>query len=266
MRVGIVGLGKVGGTLREALEASGVKASGYDPYLGVGAPEVLSDCSLVFICVPTPAGAQGELDTSPLWKAVRDIEACLMDDTVIVIKSTVPPGTSAALGSDFPRFEFANVPEFLVAARPMETLIKPDRVVVGVESSTAARAVTEVMRLIAPEAPIVTLSPVEAELAKLASNAMLAAKVAVANDLALVCERFSVSWSRVQAAVGLDRRIGPDHLSVSAQRGFGGPCLPKDLDGLVAAARSAGYEARLLKEVAAFNREVRGRDGEASQG
>ena len=98
------------------------------------------------------------------------------------------------------------------------------------------------MRLIAPEAPILSLTPIEAELAKLSANAMLAAKIAVANDLALVCGRFDVPWSRVQAAVGLDRRIGLDHLSVSKERGFGGACLPKDLDGLVVASRSAGYE------------------------
>jgi UDPglucose 6-dehydrogenase len=257
MRIGIVGLGTVGGTLLDALAAVGVTATGYDPYLSVGAPESLSDCSLVFICVPTPAGAQGELDTSPLWKAVRDIESCLMDDTVVVIKSTVAPGTSDALSADFPRFEFTNVPEFLVAARPMETLTKPDRVVVGAETDAGARIVIEVMRLIAPEAPVLTLTPIEAELAKLSANAMLAAKVAVANDLALVCERFGVPWSRVQAAVGLDRRIGLDHLSVSEERGFGGACLPKDLDGLVAASRSAGYDPRLLQMVADFNREIR---------
>jgi UDPglucose 6-dehydrogenase len=259
MKVGIVGLGTVGGTLRDALQAAGVRARGYDPYLGVGAPEVLADCSLVFLCVPTPAGAQGELDVSPLWKAVRDIEACLMDHTVVVIKSTVPPATSDALSADFQRFEFANVPEFLVAARPMETLTKPDRVVVGAGTDAVARTVIDVMRLIAPEAPILTLTPLEAELAKLSANAMLGAKVAVANDLALVCERFGVPWSRVQAAVGLDRRIGLDHLSVSEERGFGGACLPKDLDGLVAASRSEGYPAPLLQMVADFNRAIRAR-------
>jgi UDPglucose 6-dehydrogenase len=257
MEVGIVGLGTVGGTLLDALGAVGVRTSGYDPYLSVGAPDVLTGCSVVFICVQTPIGGEGELDTSAVWKAVRDIEACLMDGTVVVIKSTVPPGTGDALSADFPRLEFVNVPEFLVAARPTETLTKPDRIVIGARTGRSAEAVADVLRLIAPEAPIITLTPIEAELAKLSSNAMLGAKVAVANDLALVCERFGVSWSRVQAAVGLDRRIGPDHLSVSEERGFGGACLPKDLDGLVAAARGAGYDAPLLKAIAGFNRAIR---------
>jgi UDPglucose 6-dehydrogenase len=97
----------------------------------------------------------------------------------------------------------------------------------------------------------------EAELAKLCSNVMLASKVALANELALICERFEVAWPVVQAAVGLDRRIGPDHLTVTPERGFGGGCFPKDLDGLIAAAREAGYAPTLLKEVAAFNRRIR---------
>src|SRR3990172_7489561 len=127
--VGVVGLGTVGGTLLEALGSVGVAATGYDPYLEVGAPEALSGCSLVFLCVPTPAGSGAELDTSAVWKAVRDVEACLSDGAVIAVKSTVPPGTSDTLAVDFPRFEFASVPEFLVAARPMETLRRPDRIV-----------------------------------------------------------------------------------------------------------------------------------------
>lgn len=255
--VGVVGLGVVGGALKEALEAISIVVRVYDPYQGEGAPERLADCSLVFVCVPTPSTTTGELDTSAVWKAVRDVEANLADGTIVAVKSTVPPGTSAALSSDFPRFEFASVPEFLVAARPVESLTKPDRILIGAGSDTAARIVADVMRRVAPGAPILLLSPSEAELAKLFANAMLAAKVSMANELALICDRFDVPWSNVQAAVGLDRRIGVDHLTVTPERGFGGGCFPKDLDGLIAAARHAGYEASLLSTLSDFNDRVR---------
>jgi UDPglucose 6-dehydrogenase len=255
--VGVVGLGTVGGTLREALERAGVPVYGYDPYLEVGAPESLSPCDLVFVCVPTPGGPNGELDTSAVWKAVRDVEPSLSDGTVIALKSTVPPGTSDALSGDFPRFTFASVPEFLVAARPMETLTRPDRVVVGAATAEAADAIVDVMRTVAPVAPVLVMSPIEAELVKLSANAMLAAKVSMANELALICERFGVGWSKVQPAVGLDRRISPDHLTVTSKRGFDGGCLPKDLEGLIAAATAQGEHARLLSEIARFNAAVR---------
>ena len=262
--VGVVGLGVVGGALREALESAGIPVMGYDPYLGEGAPERLAGCVVVFVCVPTPLGSDGELETSAVWKAVRDIETILDDGTIVVVKSTVPPGTSVALATDFPRFEFASVPEFLVAARPLESLTKPDRVMIGAGSVRAAQAVADVMRKVAPGAPILLLSPTEAELAKLFANAMLAAKVSMANELALICDRFGVAWSNVQAAVGLDRRIGPEHLSVTPERGFGGGCLPKDLDGLIAASREAGYAARLLPALSEFNRWVRGSDADGA--
>ena len=114
------------------------------------------------------------------------------------------------------------------------------------------------MRSIAPGAPVLILSPIEAELAKLSANAMLAAKVSMANELALVCDRYDVSWSNIQAAVGLDRRIGVDHLTVTPDRGFGGGCLPKDLDGLIAAAHQAGHQPLLLPSLSEFNRKIRG--------
>src|SRR5213593_3523168 len=114
MNIGVVGLGVVGGALKEALERAGVTVHGYDPYLGAGAPEVLSDCSIVFLCVATPPSPSGELDTTAVWKAARDIEADLTDGTIVAVKSTVPPGTSEALAAEFPRFAFVSVPEFLV--------------------------------------------------------------------------------------------------------------------------------------------------------
>ena len=255
--LGVVGLGTVGGTLMEALAAAKLPAHGYDPYLAVGLPESLSECSLVFLCVPTPPTPSGELDTSAVWKAVRDIEMSLDGGSVIAIKSTVPPGTCEILGADFPQFDFASVPEFLVSTRPLETLTRPDRIVVGASTQQAGDAIADVMRRVAPGAPIVRLTPTEAELVKLASNAMLAAKVSMANELAMVSERFGVDWTNIQAAVGLDRRIQPDHLTVSPGRGFSGGCFPKDLDGMIAAARSKGYAAPLLEAVASFNRWVR---------
>ena len=217
--VGVVGLGTVGGALLQALQAVGIPVVGYDPYLEVGAPQVLAGCSPVFLCVPTPAGRGGELDTSAVWKAVRAVETDLGDGTSVVVKSTVPPGTSDALTADFPRFTFASVPEFLVAARPLETLTRPDRVVIGAPSLEAFGEIRDVMAAVAPGAPILMVSPTEAELAKLSANAMLAAKVSMANELAFVCERFGVEWSSIQAAVGLDRRIGTDHLTVSERGG-----------------------------------------------
>ena len=255
--VGVVGLGVVGGTVEAAFRAVGVPTRAYDRYRSVGTAADLDACSIVFLCVPTPSRADGRHDLTEIDYAVQEIEAHVEPGTVIAIKSTIPPGTIDDLAARFPRLEFASVPEFLVASRAVESFVRPDRIVIGARSPKAAKAIAGLMKAIAPEAPVVVLEPREAELVKLCSNAMLAAKVSMANELSDVCADFGVEWSNVQAIVGLDRRIGPEHLTVTTERGFGGECLPKDLDGLIGAARGIGHEPRLLSELAAFNRRIR---------
>jgi UDPglucose 6-dehydrogenase len=255
--VGVVGLGVVGGTVEAAFRAAGIATRGYDRYRGIGTAADLGGCSVVFLCVPTPSGPDGGHDLTEIAYAVREIEAHVEPRTVIAIKSTIPPGTCDELAAQHPRLEFASVPEFLVASRAVESFVRPDRIVIGARSPDATAILEGLMKTIAPEAPVVFLAPAEAELVKLCSNAMLAAKVSMANELSDVCARFGVEWSNVQAVVGLDRRIGPEHLTVTAERGFGGECLPKDLDGLIAASRGSGYDPALLSEIGAFNQRIR---------
>jgi UDPglucose 6-dehydrogenase len=259
--IGVVGLGAVGGTVARCFEEAGVETVGYDTYLATGAATDLASCSVVFVCVPTPITASGALDPSEVWSAIKEIEPLVTVGTIFAVKSTVPPGTCDELAAAFPRVTIASVPEFLVAARPDETFTRPDRVVIGVDSPDAAAKLSDLMSIVAPSAPIVVLRSIEAELVKLCANAMLAAKVTLANELKEICSQFDVHWPRVKSAVGLDRRIGPDHLDVSPERGFGGTCLPKDLDGLICASRRAGYEPSVLDHIAGFNRWVRGEGG-----
>ena len=255
--VGVVGLGVVGRTVADAMADSGVETVGYDSYLGIGAPHDLTGCELVFLCVSTMSSADGGLEHAEVWSAIETIEPHLDDGTVVAIKSTVAPGTSDLLGAKFPRLDVVSLPEFLVADRPRESFTNPHRIVIGTSSAPAAALLTELLSRVAPTAPVVVVLPLEAELIKLCSNAMLASKVTMANELAGVCRRYGVAWSRVQGVVGLDTRIGSSHLTVTPEGGFGGACLPKDLDGLIAAAEEAGYDAEFLRAIAAFNRRVR---------
>jgi UDPglucose 6-dehydrogenase len=255
--VGIVGLGVVGGTVQRAFADADVPTQGYDPLLGIGAIEDLSSCPAVFLCVPTPSAPDGSHDVSVVFSSVGEIERRLADETVIAVKSTVPPGTCDRLAAMYPRLEFASVPEFLVATAPMETFTGPDRVVIGARSGKTAALLADLMSRVAPAAPAMVVRPIEAELVKLCSNAMLASRVAMANELAEVCRRFGVPWPKIQGAVGLDRRIGPSHLTVTSERGFGGACLPKDLDGLIASAAQALYDTPLLRAISEFNLAIR---------
>jgi UDPglucose 6-dehydrogenase len=255
--VGVVGLGMVGGTVARAFSEAGVKVRGYDRYLDIGSPEDLAGSRVVFLCVPTPSLPNRGYNLDEVWSAVNEIEPHLQIGTIVVVKSTVPPGTNDRLATAFPHLEFAGLPEFLIEARPLETFTDPDRVIIGARSDEAATVLRDLLAQVAPEAPAIIVRPIEAELTKLCSNVLLAAKVAMANQLSDICDRYGVSWPRVKSVVALDRRIGRDHLTVTADRGFGGSCLPKDLDGLIAAAEAVGYSPVLLEAVANFNRHVR---------
>jgi UDPglucose 6-dehydrogenase len=255
--IGVVGLGVVGGTVAEAFASAGVPTIGYDSYQGIGSPADLSACDVVFLCVPTPVGVDGGHDLAEVRAAMDRLVPHLRRGVVVALKSTVPPGTSDELAAAYPKLEFANVPEFLVATQPVETFTRPDRIVIGARSGEAATILADLMTRVAPAAPVIVVTPTEAELVKLCANAMLSAKVTMANELSEITRRYGVAWTRVQSVIGLDHRIGPDHLTVTPERGFGGACLPKDLAGLIAAAIDAGYRPQILEAIRAYNDEVR---------
>jgi UDP-N-acetyl-D-mannosaminuronate dehydrogenase len=115
---GVIGLGTVGGTVAAAFEAVDNAVVGFDPYVGTGSAADLAACGVIFVCVPTPPSEEGSLDVTAVWKAITDVEPYLAERTIVVVKSTVPPGTSDRLTDAFPRLEFASIPEFLVARAP----------------------------------------------------------------------------------------------------------------------------------------------------
>ena len=249
---GVVGMGVVGTALFNALGTGGYGVAGVDADSTGAEWRAVAHADVVFVCVDTPPAPQGPLSTINVFHACSTIRRYAPLAT-IALRSTVPPGTTAHLAS-LMRGPFAYVPEFLVERDPVGSMRNPDRHVVGVDELRPVLPVFHALRAIAPAAPIVVRSTVEAELAKLCSNAMLAAKVAMANQLRDVCADYAVSWDAVRAVVGLDRRIGPDHLDVRQPRGFGGSCLPKDLDGLIAAAEG---DVPLLKAIRDYNERLR---------
>jgi UDPglucose 6-dehydrogenase len=144
----------------------------------------------------------------------------------------------------------------LVEADPIGSMRKADRIVVGA-GITKSRVLQNIMQKVTPGAPVAVVSPEEAVMVKLASNGLLAAKVAIANELSEICELYGVDWDNVRGAVGLDRRIGPDHLHVTEERGYGGSCFPKDVQGLIGAAKDKGGRAAAFEVIQSTNEQRR---------
>ena len=214
----------------------------------------------VFIAVGTPGRhGDGEADLDNVRQAAVDVAQCLDGGyTVVVMKSTVPVGTAREIASLIARhctrgsFDIASNPEFLREGSAIGDFMRPDRVVIGVESERAARVMQAVYRpLYLLETPVVLTALETAEMIKYAANAFLATKITFINEIADLCEKLGADVQDVARGIGLDGRIGPKFLH--AGPGYGGSCLPKDTRALVSTARRAGVPVRIVEAVIAAN-------------
>ena len=220
----------------------------------------VEDSLVIFSAVGTPEREDGSCDLSSVFQVAKDIASCMRDYRVFVQKSTVPVGTSERVGEIARenlkgRIEFDRVsnPEFLREGSAIEDFMRPNRVVIGVESERAREIMGEIYRpLYLLETPIVFTSIRTAELIKYASNAFLATKISFINEIAELCEKVGADVDEVARAMGLDRRIGSKFLHAGV--GYGGSCLPKDVAAIIHTADDQGVPLRVIRAASEVNR------------
>jgi UDPglucose 6-dehydrogenase len=219
----------------------------------VGAADAVADREFVFLCVPTPQGADGGSDLSYIEAAAADIAPRLAPEAVVVNKSTVPVGSTKvverALGR--PDVSVVSNPEFLREGSAIHDFLHPDRIVIGSDDQAAAIKVASLYLGI--PTPLVVTDPASAETIKYAANAFLATKLSFVNAVAAVCEAVGADVNDVVLGLGYDKRIGQEFLKPGP--GWGGSCFPKDTRALVKIAADAGYDFELLTGVIAVNEE-----------
>ncbi|MDP9330114.1 MAG: UDP-glucose/GDP-mannose dehydrogenase family protein [Actinomycetota bacterium] len=223
--------------------------------------EAVEQAEAVMVCVGRPPVGSGDKSLVAVESAVRDIARHATPGVVVVVKSTVPPGTTARIEQTIklerPDLDFAIVssPEFLREGHAIEDTLEPERLVAGSDSEHGLAAIRQLYApLLAEGRRLIETDPRSAELSKLASNSFLALKISFANALARVSERSGADVTEVMTIVGADSRIGPAFLG--AGLGFGGYCLPKDIVTLERVADRLGYDFRLLKEATRINEEA----------
>ena len=201
--------------------------------------------NFVFLCVPTPQGADGAADLRFVEQASAQIAPHLAPGAVVVTKSTVPVGSAGKVVAALGRDDVAVVsnPEFLREGKAVEDWLHPDRVVIGAEQEWAANALSALYEPLG--APIVVTDPASSETIKYACNAFLAAKVSFVNSIANLCSAVGANATDVIAGMSYDRRIGADHLAPGP--GWGGSCFPKDTQALLRIAEDHGYRFELLE-------------------
>jgi UDPglucose 6-dehydrogenase len=222
----------------------------------------LEDVEAVFIAVGTPPGTDGSADLSYVLNAARDIGKSMNSYMVIVTKSTVPIGTSHKVKEAIQEelkarnvsieFDVASNPEFLKEGAAVEDFLKPDRIILGIESERAAKILNRLYRpFILNGHPVIAMDIASAELTKYAANCMLATKISFMNDLANLCELVGADINQVRKGIGSDPRIGSKF--IYAGIGFGGSCFPKDVKALIKTAADYGYPLEVIKAVENVN-------------
>ncbi|QXC61429.1 UDP-glucose/GDP-mannose dehydrogenase family protein [Aquihabitans sp. G128] len=223
----------------------------------MGAKNAVTEAEFVYLCLPTPQGADGAADLSYIQSAAAEIGPHVLADAVVINKSTVPVGSvgevEKALGR--PDVHVVSNPEFLREGTAVQDFLHPDRVVIGGRDEGAAKRVGDLYAKL--EAPTLVTDPASAETIKYASNAFLATKISFVNAIAAVCEAVGADVADVVEGMGFDTRIGSAFLNPGP--GWGGSCFPKDSHALVRIAENAGYTFGLLRAVVAVNEEQFGR-------
>ena len=225
----------------------------------------ITGADAVFIAVGTPTRrGDGHADLTYVMAAAEEIARAAKDYLVIVTKSTVPVGTNrkvaavvAAANPDLD-FDVASNPEFLREGAAIDDFMKPDRVVVGVQSERAAGVMSDIYRpLYLRDFPIVTTDLESAEMIKYAANAFLATKITFINEIAALCEKVGADVKQVSRGMGMDGRIGNKFLH--AGPGYGGSCFPKDTKALARIGQEHAMPMQITEAVIKVNEEVKRR-------
>lgn len=226
-------------------------------------PEVIDDVEIVFCAVGTPPDEDGSADLSYVLNVAKEFGRNIKKHTMLVVKSTVPVGTSELVRAavrteleargcpDIP-FELASNPEFLKEGAAIKDFMSPDRVVIGIESERGRQLMEKLYRpFLLNNFRVMFMDLPSAEMTKYAANAMLATRISFINEIANLCERVGADVNAVRTAMGADARIGSKFLYPGC--GYGGSCFPKDVRALIRTGREHGCDMQVISAVEAVN-------------
>lgn len=225
--------------------------------------EVVNESDAIFIAVGTPPDEDGSADLKYVLGVAREIGQTLNNYTVVVTKSTVPVGTAkkvkAAIQDELNKrgvdvkFDVASNPEFLKEGNAVDDFLKPDRIVIGVESEQAEKVLKRLYKpFVLNNHPIFVMDITSSEMTKYAANSMLATKISFINDIANLCEIVGADINMVRKGIGSDSRIGNKFLYPGV--GYGGSCFPKDVQALIKTAHDYDYTLQVLQAVESVNK------------
>jgi len=270
MNIGIIGQGFVGTALNEGL-AKHYKIETYDiakDSTCKSIDELAIKSDVVFVCLPTPMRENGECYLGILEEVINDLNTTNRCKT-IVVKSTIPPGTTEKFNKIYKNINIVFNPEFLTEANSIEDFKNQNRIIVG-GPRPASTKVVRLFKKVFPKVPIIKTGSTHAEMIKYVTNCFLATKVSFANEIYQLCESLNIDYDKVIEYAKFDERLGYSHWDVpgpDSDFGFGGHCFPKDMNALIYLGNQLNIDLKTLKSALETNDKVRtNRDWEQQKG
>ena len=240
--------------------------------------ELINNCKMIFLCLPTPMNSDRSCHLNIVEDTLQKIDDWCdemdfygLEQRTIVIKSTIPPGTTEKWNQQYKKIDVAFNPEFLTEANSIDDFKNQNRIIIGSTRKVGAK-IKSIYSKVFPKVPIIKTSSTIAEMIKYFTNCFLAMKVSYANEMYQICEKLDIDYDKVVEYAVRDERIGTSHLNVpgpDGDFGFGGHCFPKDLNALInlAEKQGLGLDINVLKATLETNNKVRtDRDWEQQKG
>lgn len=253
LKIGIVGMGYVGEAVKHWFKNEKYPLYLYDKYKKIGSIEEVNQADMVFICVPTPYHKKGGYDDSAVLESLKNLQG----KKIVVIKSTILPGSTEKFQKKFPQHKILFNPEFLRAKFAIKDFLNPNRQIIGC-TQKSKKIAKEILNIL-PKAPYKKIIfSKEAEMVKYFGNTFLATRVIFANQIYDLCQTLGIDYNTVKEVAGHDLRIGHSHFNIldDGYRGYGGGCLPKDIKAFLQLAKKKGIDLKLLKTIDKINEDL----------
>ena len=269
-KIGIIGQGFVGTAVREGLKKF-FDLETYDnakPSTCKTIDEICNKCNVIFVCLPTPMHQDGSCYTGIVEEVLEKINT-INNNNIIVVKSTIPPGTTAKWNSQFKNIDIVFNPEFLTEANSIDDFKNQTRIIIG-GPKNAASQVRRIFVKAFPRVKIIKTDSTYAETVKYITNSFLAMKVSFANEMYQICNGIGIDYDKVIEYAMHDERLGYSHWTVpgpDGDFGYGGHCFPKDVKALIKVAHDLNVSPRILTAIDMKNNDIRTvRDWESMEG
>ena len=255
-RIGIIGKGFVGRAVAHGFSnqtgySTEIRIYDKDPMRSDNSlDETINNSDFIFLSVPTPATTSGKIDLSIVENVLADIDQINKSDSnIVLLRSTVVPGTSLTLQNQFPNLRIVFNPEFLTERSALFDFINQSRVILGGEKKYTKKVKDLYRHRFGDYLPVIETNYQTAELIKYMNNLFFATKVSFLNEMKLVANKANVNWEQAMEGFVMDGRVGHSHLSVpgpDGKLGFGGSCFPKDIQAMIAFGESLGIDMHTI--------------------